>query len=287
MRAAPDRGNVITITDHEFHQFRDLIHTHTGIALSDHKRALVCSRLAKRLRHHGLARFTDYYTLLTQRDPQGSELLEMINCITTNKTEFFRERDHFKFLSEQVFPALIRSTSDYRSRKVRIWSAGSSSGEEAYSLAMAALEAFPPMQGWDIKILATDIDTNMLQLGEQGRYTEEQAQGIPRALLTKYFFKGTETNAGYVMVKPSLKEVIRFRRLNLLEEPWPFRGPFDVILCRNVIIYFDQPTQKKLIARMTQVVRRNGYLLLGHSESLHTVNTGYRHAGHSIYHYEG
>ena len=272
-----------TITDREFGQLRDLIHAHTGIALSEHKRALVCSRLAKRLRHYNLACYADYYELLTQADPDGRELMEMINAITTNKTDFFRESHHFQFLSEQVFPALKQS----RQRRLRIWSAAASSGEEAYTLAIAVSEAFPAPNDWDIKILATDIDTNVLERAARGVYSEHQVRMISKPLLQRYFLKGAGAHEDEVMVKPVLKSLIRFARLNLIDEPWPMQGPFDAILCRNVFIYFDKPTQQRLFARFAKLLRKDGYLMLGHAEFIQGHESLFSIVGHSIYRRRG
>jgi len=272
-----------TITDREFGQLRDLIHAHTGIALSEHKRALVCSRLAKRLRHYNLACYADYYELLTQADPDGRELMEMINAITTNKTDFFRESHHFQFLSEQVFPALKQS----RQRRLRIWSAAASSGEEAYTLAITVSEAFPAPNDWDIKILATDIDTNVLERAARGVYSEHQVRMISKPLLQRYFLKGAGAHEDEVMVKPVLKSLIRFARLNLIDEPWPMQGPFDAILCRNVFIYFDKPTQQRLFARFAKLLRKDGYLMLGHAEFIQGHESLFSIVGHSIYRRRG
>jgi len=277
--------NGLTITDKEFRQLRELIHAHTGIALSEHKRALVCSRLAKRLRYHGLQRYADYYDLLTQHDPEGQELVAMINSITTNKTDFFREPHHFRFLADEVFPSYRRNPS--RIRPLRLWSAAASTGEEAYSLAITALEAMPSCNEQDIRILATDIDTEVLSRAENGIYAMEQANPIPHALLQRYFLKGHGEHEGKVMAKPVLKALIHFARLNLLDDPWPMHGPFDVILCRNVLIYFDKPTQQKLFQRMGAMLRNGGYLLLGHSEAMHGLSDFFKPVGHSIYQWRG
>jgi len=281
--AAADSG--LTITDSEFRQLREFIHAHTGIALSDHKRALVCSRLAKRLRHHGLRHYADYYELLTQGDPEGQELVAMINAITTNKTDFFREPHHFRFLSDEVFPAYRQNPN--RVRPLRLWSAAASTGEEAYSLAITALEAMPSFNEQDVRILATDIDTEVLSRAANGIYAMEQASHIPRALLQRYFLKGHGEHEDEVMAKPILKALIHFAHLNLLDDPWPMHGPFDVILCRNVLIYFDKSTQQKLFRRMGAMLRKDGYLLLGHSEAMHGLNDLFRTVGHSIYQWRG
>lgn len=275
----------LMITDKEFRQLRDFIHAHTGIALSEHKRALICSRLAKRLRYHGLPCYSEYYALLTHGDPEGEELMAMINAITTNKTDFFREPHHFRFLGEQVFPA-YRSNPN-RARPMRLWSTAASTGEEAYSLAITALEAAPSFNEQDIEILATDIDTDVLAHAASGVYTMEQARRIPETLLRRYFLKGRGAHAGEAMVKPILKSLIRFERLNLQDDPWPMQDLFDVILCRNVLIYFDKPTQQKLFQRFGGMLKKGGYLMLGHSEAMHGQNDIFKPVGHSIYQYPG
>jgi chemotaxis protein methyltransferase CheR len=276
------RVSTLKLSDGEFRKLREFIYAHTGIALSEHKRALVYARLAKRLRHHRFECFADYYTLLTQNDPEGDELVEMINCITTNKTDFFREPHHFRFLAERVFPEL-RGKTPGSTKRVRFWSAGTSSGEEAYTIAMTVREAFPTSESWDIRILATDIDTRVLAHAENGEYTAEQAARIPADLLHRYFYQGEGDNVGRVQAKQALKDLIGFRRLNFMDDPWPMRGPFDAIFCRNVIIYFDRPTQRRLIERFTQLLRPGGYLFLGHSESLIEGGLGLQHMSQSVY----
>jgi chemotaxis protein methyltransferase CheR len=275
----------LTITDEEFRRLREFIHAHSGIALSGHKRALVCSRLAKRLRHHDLQHYSDYYSLLTENDPDGLELVAMINSITTNKTDFFREPHHFRFLAEDVFP-LYRNNPN-RERPIRLWSAAASTGEEAYSLAMTALDVMPSFNERDIRILATDIDTDVLSRAENGVYTNEQAKHIPAALLRRYFLKGQGPHEGEIQAKPVLKSLIRFRRLNLQDDPWPMQAPFDVILCRNVLIYFDKPTQLKLFRRMAGMLKKDGYLMLGHSEAIYGLVDYFKPVGHSIYQCRG
>lgn len=267
------------ITDDEFRQLRALIHRHTGIALSDHKRALVCSRLSRRLRHYQFTNYSQYYELLCHGDQEGVELMEMINAITTNKTDFFREAHHFQFLTEHVFPEHRKK----KTRRLRLWSAATATGEEAYTLAITVREAFADAADWDIKILATDIDTRVLAHAHAGVYTLEQAAPIALPLLRRYFFKGTGDFSNRVHVKPTLTSLIRFRQLNFLDDPWPMRAPFDVIFCRNVLIYFDKATQRRLLERMAGMLVPNGFLMLGHAEAIHGFDHLYRAVGHSIY----
>ncbi|MCR4346003.1 MAG: protein-glutamate O-methyltransferase CheR [Sulfuricaulis sp.] len=275
----------LTISDAEFRQLREFIHVHTGIALSEHKKALVCSRLSKRLRHHGLQHYSDYYVLLVENDPEGAELMAMINCITTNKTDFFREPHHFRFLAEQIFPAYKQNPN--RERPLRMWSAASSTGEEAYSLAMTALESMPSFNELDIRILATDIDTDVLSRAASGVFSRVQAKQIPEALLRRYFLRGQGAHEAEVMAKPLLKSLVHFHWLNLQEDPWPMQEKFDVIFCRNVLIYFDKPTQQKLFQRMAGALKKDGYLMLGHSEAMHGLNDLFKSVGHSIYQCRG
>ena len=275
----------LTISDAEFRQLREFIHVHTGIALSEHKKALVCSRLSKRLRHHALQHYSDYNVLLVENDPEGAELMAMINCITTNKTDFFREPHHFRFLAEQIFPAYKQDPN--RERPLRMWSAASSTGEEAYSLAMTALEAMPSFNELDIRILATDIDTDVLSRAASGVFSRAQAKQIPEALLRRYFLRGQGAHEAEVMAKPLLKSLVHFHWLNLQEDPWPMQEKFDVIFCRNVLIYFDKPTQQKLFQRMAGAIKKDGYLMLGHSEAMHGLNDLFKSVGHSIYQCRG
>lgn len=273
----------LAISDQEFRQFRELIHQHTGIALSEHKRALVCSRLARRLRHYRFASYSQYYELLTQADADGVELMEMINAITTNKTDFFREAHHFTFLAEQVFPAYRQGAA----RRLRFWSAASSTGEEAYSLAMVVQESFASLSNWDVRILATDIDTQVLNHAQNAIYALDHARAIGPMRLQRYFLKGTGTNEGLLRIKPELKNLVEFKQLNLIDDPWPMRGPFDVIFCRNVLIYFDKATQHRILERMALMLRKDGYLMLGHAESMHGFDRLFRPVGHSIYQARG
>ncbi|HKQ31097.1 MAG TPA: protein-glutamate O-methyltransferase CheR [Burkholderiales bacterium] len=273
----------LAINDDEFNNLRKFIHTHTGIALADHKRALVCARLAKRLRHHQLSSYTEYYDLLTRHDHEERELVELINAITTNKTDFFREAHHFQFLTDTVFPAMREANR----RRIRLWCAGTASGEEAYTLAITVCESFASLTDWDVRILATDIDTNVLERAENGVYPEEVLERVPAPLRGRYFQRGVDENAGYVRVKPQAQSLIYFRRLNLMDESWPMQGPFDVIFCRNVLIYFDKATQRKLLAHYAKLLRPEGYLMLGHAEVIHGFESVFEPVGHSIYQYHG
>lgn len=271
------------LTDKEFDKIRELIYEQTGIHLADHKRALVYSRLARRLRHHGLKSYTEYYQFVRDRDRDGREMVEMINCITTNKTEFFREPHHFDFLRDTVFPQYKDQVLQGGNRRIRIWCSAASTGQEPYTIAMTVRECFGKAEGWDIKILATDIDTSVLDYAEKGTYKPDQAESLTNSHIKRFFHRGRGDREGYVTADSELKNLIAFRKLNLQDNPWPMKGPFDIIFCRNVIIYFDKPTQNRLIHRMKDLLKPGGYLMLGHSEALHGIEHGFEHHGKNIY----
>jgi chemotaxis protein methyltransferase CheR len=263
------------LSDAEFDQIRTLVRQHTGIALADSKRELVYSRLTRRLRQLRLRSFRDYIGLLDDADTP--ELEEFTNAITTNLTSFFREKHHFDFLAESVFPELEKRNA--ASRRLRVWSAGCSTGEEPYSLAMTLLDSMARFKGWDVRILATDLDSRVLSYANAGDYPAERLERMALAQRTRWFI---ERNGGTFSAKPELKAMIAFRRLNLMHG-WPFQGPFDVIFCRNVVIYFDKETQHKLFGRMANMQRVGDHLCIGHSESLFKVCDLYQRIGKTIY----
>ncbi len=274
----------LTLTDTEFGDFRDLIYKLTGIALNDGKRQLVQSRLQKRLRFYHLATFGDYYRLVSSLGSGEEELTTFINCITTNKTDFFREPHHFEFVTQQILPEIARKAQEeMRSPRLRVWHAGCSSGEEPYTLGITLAEALAG-KAWDVRQLASDIDTNVLAQAERGIYPAERVAPIPVDRLRRHFLRGTSDGHELYQVKPALRSQVTFRQINLLEE-WPLRPAtrFDIIFCRNVVIYFDKPTQRKLFARFQERLRPGGYLFLGHSESLQGQNDAFDSVGHTIY----
>ena len=274
------------LSDREFQIFRRLVATHSGIALGPHKRALLQARLGRRLRTLGLATFADYHRLLVEGDTQGEELVRFINAVTTNKTHFYREAHHFAYLAERWAPAVVGRASRGGERALRIWSAGCSTGEEAYTIAMTVADALPLAGGWSVRILASDIDTEVLKRGAAGIYSIEAAGAIPPAALKRHFLRGTGTSRGLMRVRPALRSLVTFRRINLLEAPWPVGASFDVIFCRNVLIYFDRPTQQRVLERLGTCLNDDGVLVLGHSEGILGMMNGLRHVGHTIYHKE-
>ncbi len=265
-------------TDGDFERIRQLVRQHAGISLSEAKKDMVYSRLARRLRALGMDSFADYCRLVESNE--GEELVNFTNSITTNLTAFFREEHHFRYLAQTLIPQLRRAKA--ANRRLRIWSAGCSTGEEPYSLAMVLKETLPRAEGWDVKILATDLDSNVLATASSGIYNEQRLKGVSEQRRRRWFLKGKGQHKGSVRVAPELQEMIRFRQLNLLRE-WPFRGPFDFIFCRNVVIYFDKPTQKVLFERYADVLEREAHLFIGHSESLFKVTDRFKLIGQTIY----
>ncbi len=265
------------LTDEEFNNFRDIVFRESGIKLADVKKILVQSRLMKRLRALNMETFSDYYTYLIENFDE--EKINFINSITTNKTDFFRENDHFEYLKSYILP----SFEEKGEGEIRIWSAGCSTGEEPYTIGITLHEYFKGKKSPNFKILATDIDTQVLEKGVNGVYTQEQVGIIDEKILKSYFLKGTGENSGFFKVKDFLKKTVFFRRLNLLAEDYPMKKKFDVIFCRNVIIYFDKETQKKLFDNFSRYLKDDGYLLVGHSENISSVTDKFYLAGRTIY----
>lgn len=263
-------------SDEDFEQIRRLVQERIGIHLAPCKRELVYGRISRRLRALGLPGFREYLRRLEQGDAE--ELQQFCNAITTNLTAFFREEHHFRFLARELLPALERDNAD--TRRLRIWSAGCSSGEEAWSIAMVVLETLGALRQWNMRILATDVDTTMLRQARRGLYGGERLEKMDSERLLRWFEPSAEAH-GY-RVSGELRQLVSFKALNLVA-PWPMRGPFDVIFCRNVLMYFQRDTQREIVARMAALQRTGDYLILGHSESLLDVSTQYRLTGQTIY----
>ncbi len=267
------------LSDEEFFLFQELIYAETGISLSDKKKRLVVARLSKRLRALNLNNFTEYYAYLKDNPERELELGNLINRITTNKTDFFRERHHFDFLRQEILPQIIKAGTSSGARRLRIWSAGCSSGEEPYSIAMTVDDAFQGQRGWDIKILATDLDTDILKKAAAGCYPTQTIAPIPKEYLLRFFVR----NGSEYELVPRIKSMVVFRRLNLMSPLFPMKKPFDVIFCRNVIIYFDAPTKLTLMNKFAHHLSQGGYMFIGHSESLMNMKDTYRYLKNTIY----
>jgi chemotaxis protein methyltransferase CheR len=256
---------------------RLLVKSLTGINLSDQKRELVYGRLTRRLRALQLRSFAEYRERL-QRDEQ--EVAEFCNAITTNLTSFFREPHHFQYLREQVLAPLAAERR--AERRLRIWSAGCSTGEEPYSIAMTILESLPEPDRWDVRILATDLDSDVLERAKRGVYAPERTQSLSPERLQRFFIERPEPGGLYRQIAPEVASLITFKQLNLIH-PLPMRGPLDAIFCRNVVIYFDKETQRELFARIARLQRPGDLLFLGHSESLFKVCDSYALIGKTIH----
>lgn len=272
-------GGEFEFSDQDFQRVRRIINEVAGISLADGKRELVYSRLSRRLRQRSFRRFEDYCDYLEAGDDED-ELSEFVNALTTNLTSFFREPHHFEFLTDELLPTLMRSRG-LSNRRIRIWSAGCSTGEEPYSIAIVLREALPSV-GWDVKILATDLDSNVLATAERGVYEWNRVKDLSESRLRRWFQKGRNAQAGSVRVAPALRDLITFRQLNLMDD-WPMRGPFDLIFCRNVVIYFDKATQRVLFERYADILVERGHLFVGHSESLFKVTERFVPLGKTIY----
>lgn len=262
----------------DFEALRTLVKQLTGINLSDQKRELVYGRLARRLRALQLKSFAEYRELLA--NDGGKEIAELCNAITTNLTAFFREPHHFEYLREQVL--LPCANDPARSKRLRIWSAGCSTGEEPYSIAMTLLETLPDLRRWDIRILATDLDSDVLERARRGSYAADRVRGLNSERIARFFTQHEERKELYYQVSPEVAGLITFKQLNLMH-PLPMKGPLHMIFCRNVVIYFDKDTQRSLFARVAQLQRPGDLLFLGHSESLFKVSEDYALIGRTVH----
>lgn len=261
----------VELTEKQFRKVSRLVYRLCGINLKDGKQALVRARLMKRLRALQLPSF-DAYLKYVEGDSGPQELSFLIDVITTNKTSFFREPEHFNYLRDKILLRL-------KSRRQRFWTAACSSGEEPFSLGILLREHTPDIDLKDVKILATDISTRMLEKARTAIYREEELRDIPPTLLQKYFIK---VHGPAYQVKDNLRAMVRLARLNLMD-PWPMKGPFDVIFCRNVMIYFDKPTQETLINRFWDFLEPGGYLFVGHSEGLSAISHKFRYVRPAVY----
>ncbi len=246
-------------TAEDFREIARILHSHSGIALNEGKAALVYSRLAKRLRNLGLRSFREYCALIETSDGVD-ERQAMMAALTTNVTRFYREPHHFDHLRDQVMPELAKRAR--RGESVRLWSAACSNGQEPYSMAMTVLQVLPEANELDFRILASDIDPNMVAAGIEGVYSEEALEPAPSALKSKFFEKA---GGGMLRASQPLRDLVAFRELNLIGN-WPMKGRFDVIFCRNVVIYFDDPTQERVWSRFTPMMKPGATLYIGHSE---------------------
>jgi chemotaxis protein methyltransferase CheR len=267
----PQREFVFTPAD--FERVRKLIYDHAGIALSAAKHDMVYSRLARRLRASGDRTFADYLGRLERGDEQEWETF--INSLTTNLTSFFREAHHFEMLAKYLKGVTER-------RPIKIWCSASSTGEEPYSIAMTAVETYNRFDV-PVSVVASDLDTNVLEHGRRGVYALDRIEKLSRERVAKFFLKGTGAQDGYAKVRPELQKLVSFCRVNLLDARWPIQGPLDVIFCRNVMIYFDKPTQYAILKKFVPLLREDGVMFAGHSESFMHATDLFRSLGRTMY----
>ena len=255
------------MTPKDFKMFRALIHQKTGIWLRDGKEVMLSSRLSRRLREHEMTSFSEYYGYVSKLKSNDDELRELINCVTTNKTSFFREDHHFKFLAARLVPEVQRAALKGAAKTIRIWSAACSTGEEPYSIVISLLEALGVQAAaWKVEVLASDIDTVVLDTAARGIYDAKALESVDLTLQRRYFLRGKGELLGQVKIKPEVASHIVFRQINLMEQSWPVDGAFDAIFFRNALIYFNQDTQNLFLRKMVRLLKPKKYLLLGHSE---------------------
>jgi chemotaxis protein methyltransferase CheR len=267
------------VTDADFHRISEMVYKHCGINLHDGKKQLVRARVAKRLRQGGYRDLPSYLEFVLN-DSTGNEFALLIDAMSTNLTSFYREPDHFRYLAEVGLPNALKRKEKSRDNRLRLWSAGCSTGEEPYTLAMTLLEHAPAQM--NTKILATDISTHVLKIARCGFYSADRLATLPGGYKQKYFQPRTIDDEKGFSVAPTVQQMIAFRHLNLMEL-WPFTGPFDFIFCRNVMIYFDKPTQERLVNRYWDVLSPGGVLFTGHSESLTGVQHKFSYIKPTIY----
>jgi chemotaxis protein methyltransferase CheR len=269
------------ICERDFGRFQELIYREAGIWITRAKTALLVGRLARRLRHHGLKSFREYYDLVVN---SPEERIQMFNAISTNETRFFREPQHFELLKTLILPQWAREAAALRRRrKIRVLSAGCSTGQEPYSVAMLLLDCFPPSSGWEIEIIATDLSTRVLEIAGAGIWPSEKAAEIPRAYLHAFMLKGFADQAGKIKAGPEIRSLIQFFRLNLNDSTYPLAGKFDLIFCRNVLIYFDPSSRERAVQRLASFLSPDGYFFVGHAESLHCLSGSFRTVIPTVY----
>ena len=266
-------------TRRDFDFLRKVSNSRTGIVVSDDKFDMFYSRLSRRVRLLGLKDFSEYCDLISN-ETEEREVLELVNALTTNLTAFFRENHHFEYLTRTLVPEFLQRNRG--SRRLRIWSAGCSTGEEPYSLSIALRESLPETGGWDVRILATDIDSAVLAKAADAIYPIERVAGVEQGRLRRWFQRGRGARSGMVRLKPEIKSLIEFHQLNLIQE-WAMSEPMDAIFCRNVMIYFDKKTKAKLVERYANTLCDGGYLFIGHSESLFNLTDCFELIGNTVY----
>ena len=269
----------LAVSDRDFLRFQALIHREAGIWLAPVKKALLVGRLARRLRELGLVSYGDYFERVVEDE---AEKIRMLDAICTNETHFFREPRHFEFLAERIFPAWrAEADAGRRPRRIRVWSAACSTGEEPYTIAMMLLSAFPA--GWELEVLASDLSTKVLDRAAAGVWPLEKSKEIPEEHLKAFMLRGYGAQEGLMKAGPEIRGIVRFARVNLVGDDWPAGPPFDLVFCRNVLIYFERQAKITVVERLVDRLAPQGYLFLGHAESLGGFTTKARPVLPTVY----
>lgn len=273
----------IRLNDREFNCLATFIRESLGIKMPPSKRTMLEVRLASRVRTLGMRSFDEYCALVFNSKDASGELTKLVDAVTTNKTEFFREKEHFDWLTSRVLGEMVNRDPDLgQTRPMRVWSAGCSSGEEPYTLSMVLAEYAARTRAFSFEVVATDVSSRMLEAARKAVYREASILPVPRAMLRRYFLRSKDRSRDLVRVAPALRRQVRFAKLNLLE-PFGFESPFDAVFCRNVLIYFDRNTQTEVLRRMCATLSEGGYLFVGHSETLHGMHLPLRQMAPSVY----
>lgn len=275
-----------TLSDREFLRFSAFIYDHTGIKMPPAKKTMLEARLQKRLKANSINSFEEYGDFVFSQEGKATELIHLIDVVTTNKTDFFREPAHFEYMVKTAIPNIIVRRDDLRREPLRVWSAGCSTGEEPYTLAMVLSEFASGRQDFRAHITASDISTRVLQTAHTGIYPEERTDTIPLNLKKKYLTRSRERSRSLVRICPGLRSMVSFRRINFMDDDLGITEKMDIIFCRNVVIYFDKQTQQTLMRKFHRQLRPGGYLFIGHSETLNGLDVDFRAVASTVYYKE-
>ncbi|RJX26211.1 MAG: protein-glutamate O-methyltransferase CheR [Desulfurivibrio sp.] len=273
----------LALQDNEFQRLSAFIFDQVGIKLPPVKKTMLQARLQKRLKSHNIDTFEAYTDFVLSPEGQRTELIHFIDVVTTNKTDFFREPAHFDYLTRTALPTIMQSRGDCLRKPVRIWSAGCSSGEEPYTLAMVLSEFAAGRQDFRFTILASDISTRILERAKNAIYSEDSTYTISSHLKKKYLLRSRDPNSSLVRICPELRSLVAFKRINFMDDDFGLSNKMDIIFCRNVVIYFDRPTQQALMRKFHRQLRPDGYLFLGHSETLNGMDVDFRAVSSTVY----
>ena len=272
-----------TLSDRELQRFSSFIYDHAGIKMPPAKKTMLEARLQKRLKANSISSFEEYGNYVFSKEGRASELIHLIDVVTTNKTDFFREPGHFNFMVKTALPDILQARGDMSRDPVRVWSAGCSTGEEPYTLAMVLTEFASAHPDFRVSITASDICTQVLQTAQTGIYPEERTDPIPLNLKKKYLTRSREKSRSLVRICPQLRSLVAFRRINFMDDDFGIAEKMDIMFCRNVVIYFDKPTQQTLMKKFHKQLKPGGYLFIGHSETLSGLDVNFKAVASTVY----